>query len=137
MRKVKFIFLILAILSGMAYVIYAGFQKSFVYYFTVSEIVSNPPKSGTDVKVTGIVKKGSVVKDMDMVEFVITEGNKEIKVVYKGILPDAFAEENEVIAEGKFDRNSMIVKAHTLMTKCPSRYENMEANDDDKGYSEG
>ncbi len=137
MRKAKFIFLILAILFGMAYVIYSGFQKSFVYYFTVSEIVSNPPENNTDVKVTGTVKKGSVVKDMDKVEFIITEGNEEIRVLYKGILPDAFSEDNEVIAEGKFDRNNMVVRAHTLMTKCPSRYENMEAEDDDKGYSKG
>ncbi len=137
MRKAKFIFLILAILFGMAYVIYAGFQKSFVYYFTVSEIVSNPPKNNSDVKVTGTVKKGSVIKDMDRVEFTITEGGKEIKVVYRGILPDAFSEDNEVIAEGKFDRKNMLVRAHTLMTKCPSRYENMEAGNDDKGYSKG
>ncbi len=137
MQKLKYLFLGIAILLGMTYVIYAGFQKSFVYYFTVSEIVQSPPRNNADVKVTGIVKKGSVQKDMDRVEFVLTEGGKEIRVVYRGILPDAFAEENEVIAEGKFDKNHMVVNAHTLMTKCPSRYENAEDLNAGPNNSEG
>ncbi len=137
MRKLKYLFLGLAILLGLTYVIYAGFQKSFVYYFTVSEIVQTPPRNNADVKVTGTVKKGSVKKDMDRVEFILTEGGREIKVVYRGILPDAFAEDNEVIAEGKFDRTAMLVKAHTLMTKCPSRYENAEELDAAPDNSQG
>ncbi len=126
MRKFKFALLGILIMTGLAYAIYSGFSKSMVYYYTVSEIAEDPPSKETNVKVSGKVLKGSVLKDMNVVQFKIYEGENVINVIYKGILPDAFTEEGEVIAEGKYIPSKKTIVAHTLMTKCPSRYETAE-----------
>jgi len=124
MKKLKYIFIIFALILAIAYSVYAGISKSAVYYYTIEELYQNKIKS-ENIKVSGYVKKGSVNKNMNKVEFLIYQNDKEIKVVYNGILPDAFSEENEVIAEGKFDKDNKILYAKTLLTKCPSRYEKL------------
>ncbi|MEO0151365.1 MAG: cytochrome c maturation protein CcmE [candidate division WOR-3 bacterium] len=124
MKKLKYIFIILALMLAIAYSVYAGVNKSAVYYYTVTELYQKPIKS-QNVKVSGIVKEKSVIKNMNNVEFLIYQGDKEVKVVYKGILPDAFSENNEVIVEGKYDKENKIIYAKTILTKCPSRYEKL------------
>lgn len=109
---------------SISYAVYAGINNSAVYYYTVEELHKKPIRS-KNVKVSGIVKKNSVIKEMNKVQFTIYQNDKEVKVVYNGILPDAFSEENEVIAEGEYDINNNIIYAKTLLTKCPSRYEKL------------
>ncbi len=124
MAKLKYILIISALIVAIVYSVYASISKSAVYYYTVSELYEKPIKS-QNLKVSGFVKEGTLLKHMNSVEFVIYQNDKEIKVVYNGILPDAFSEGNEIIAEGKFDKNSKILYAKTLLTKCPSRYEKL------------
>lgn len=124
MTKLKYIFIIVAIILAIAYSVYASISKSAVYYYTVSELYTKPIKS-ENLKVSGTVKKGSVVKNLNDVEFILYQNDNEIKVVYNGILPDAFSEGNEVIAEGKYDKYKKVLYAKTLLTKCPSRYEKL------------
>ena len=50
-----------------------------------------------------------------------TDGEETITVVYQGVVPDAFTEGNDVVIEGYLD-SAGIFQAHTLQTKCPSRY---------------
>ncbi|MCS7245197.1 MAG: cytochrome c maturation protein CcmE [candidate division WOR-3 bacterium] len=124
MKRLKYIFLILALLVSIIYAVYAGINNSAVYYYTVEELYKKPIKS-KNVKVSGIVKRNSVIKQMNEVQFTIYQNDKQVKVVYNGILPDAFSEENEVIAEGEYDRNNNTIYARNLLTKCPSRYEKL------------
>ena len=124
MAKLKYIFIITALILAIAYSVYAGISKSAVYYYRVSEIYQKQIKS-ENIKLSGIVKKGSILKNMNKIEFIIFENDKEIKVVYNGILPDAFSENNEVIVEGIFDKNNKIFYAKNILTKCPSRYEKL------------
>ncbi len=125
MTKLKYIFIISALMLAIAYSVYAGISRSAVYYYTIEELYEKPIKS-QNVKVSGLVKEGSVLKHINSVEFVVYQNDKEIKVVYNGILPDAFSEGNEVIAEGKFDKDNKILYAKTILTKCPSRYEKLD-----------
>jgi len=124
LAKLKYIFIITALILAIAYSVYAGISKSAVYYYRVSEIYQKQIKS-ENIKLSGIVKKGSILKNMNKIEFIIFENDKEIKVVYNGILPDAFSENNEVIVEGIFDKNNKIFYAKNILTKCPSRYEKL------------
>ena len=59
-----------------------------------------------------------------------------IKVEYKGIVPDAFQEDVEVIVEGTYDEVNKKFVANSLLAKCPSRYEDMDAKEHDKAMAE-
>lgn len=45
----------------------------------------------------------------------------KVKVIYKGIKPDMFAAERDVLVDG--DYKSGEVQAVSLLTQCPSKYE--------------
>jgi cytochrome c-type biogenesis protein CcmE len=49
--------------------------------------------------------------------------DQAIRVAYQGAVPDTFRPGAEVIVEGS-SHSTASFTAHTLMTKCPSKYEN-------------
>ncbi len=42
-------------------------------------------------------------------------------MAYHGVVPDTFMENSEVVVEGSI--RSEVFEAHTLLAKCPSKYE--------------
>ena len=51
----------------------------------------------------------------------ISSPDKQVPVVYHGLMPDSFQAGRDVILEGSFDGKEFTAK--TLMTQCPSKYE--------------
>ena len=88
------IFLIIAT-ALIGYAMRDGIQ----YFRSPSQIVLNPPSSNELFRLGGLVKKDSWIKG-DKHEFLVTDNSKDIKVTYKGILPDLFREGQGVIATG-------------------------------------
>jgi len=71
------------------------------------------------------VLPGSIQRDMGgrQVSFVMTDGATSYNVVYRGITPDTFTDEVDVVVEGRLGRDGTF-RATTLLAKCASRYEN-------------
>ena len=110
--------------------VYTAFQESSVYYMTVPELKSKGSSvTGQGLRASGTVKDGTVKYDSEklILNFDVFEENETpdnfIHVTYKGIKPDSFKANVNVILEGKYDANENIFKAKTLLVKCPSRYE--------------
>jgi cytochrome c-type biogenesis protein CcmE len=69
-----------------------------------------------------LVKLGSVERgDNLQVRFEVTDGNKDIPVSYRGIVPDLFREGQGVIAEGYVEPGGPF-KADTVLAKHDERY---------------
>lgn len=123
MKRKKFFIGGLIILAVVGYLVYSGIRDLGVYYFTVSEL-KEKKLYNQGVRVGGKIAPGTVIYDAANLKlnFEITDGQEKIKVYYKGIVPDAFKEDNEVLVEGKYlpDGNFTAV---TLLAKCPSKYE--------------
>ena len=117
----------------VSYLIWTGVNTSMVYYLTPTELLAqvedDPTFAEVGVKVSGRVVPGSHVQKsgtlhhtfevMDLEDSAVT-----FPVVYEDILPDTFsdASETEVVVEGRF-RPDGVFEAHTVLTKCGSRYE--------------
>ena len=68
-----------------------------------SQVLAEPPAPTEIFRLGGLVKKGSLVRgDALEVSFLVTDGAAEIEVIYRGILPDLFSEEQGMIAMGIF-----------------------------------
>ena len=68
-----------------------------------SQVLAEPPAPTEIFRLGGLVKKGSLVRgDALEVLFLVTDGAAEIEVIYRGILPDLFSEEQGMIAMGRF-----------------------------------
>ena len=68
-----------------------------------SQVLAEPPAPTEIFRLGGLVKKGSLMRgDALEVSFLVTDGAAEIEVIYRGILPDLFSEEQGMIAMGRF-----------------------------------
>ena len=92
--------IVLAVL--IIFTILRSLEENVVYFFSPTEIYNKANISfDKNIRIGGLVKKNSVNKNGTSVNFIITDLKKEIIVSYNGLLPNLFAEDKGVIAEGK------------------------------------
>lgn len=125
-KQTKFLVGSFVVLGAITYLVYAGIKETSVYYLTVSE-VSAIAKPGEDFRMEGKVVAGTIkVDDNSMgARFKITDSKKDIPIRFKGIIPDMFQDDIDVVVQGMLDTEG-VFNAHTLLTSCPSRYEAVE-----------
>jgi len=105
--------------SGVLMVLYA-LNTNLDYFYTPSEIISEKLPSNKRVKVGGMVREGSVIRNGEDISFVITDYEESISVQYKGIVPDLFKEGSGVVALGYMENNSL--KAEKVLAKHDENY---------------
>lgn len=129
--KPKIIIGIVIIVAAIVYLIVGGMKETAVYYLKVSEARARTNvENSKGMRISGDVVPGSINWQPELVklEFLMTDHSDTIRVSYDGVKPDQLLEGQQVIAEGKIMPDGTF-KAGTLMTKCPSKYENK-----DRGY---
>ena len=124
-RKVKlrifFIFLAIISLSLSIFLILKSLEENVVYFNSPSEIKTNAEINQKKMRVGGMVKKNSVIIEMQDIKFIITDFKNEINVVYSGVVPNLFQEGKGVVAEGYLkDRNFFI--ATKILAKHDENY---------------
>lgn len=120
----KLVIGIIVIGGGIGYFMYQAMQSSWSYYYSVDEFAGGSDAvRNSSLRLAGIVKPGSVSKDMGQMQlaFVLAGTNNELPVKYVGIVPDNFAESIEVVVEGHLDPSGTF-NAQMLMTRCESKY---------------
>ena len=113
------------VIAGVSYLMISGISQTTVYYYKLSELMAQPSAHSGGVRVNGRVASGSIRKEPKTmsVDFVMNEGGSSIPVHYTGIIPDTFKDDSEVVVEGKLSADGSMFRAHTLLAKCPSKYE--------------
>jgi len=102
-RHQRFLF----ITAGVAVLAIAGmfvlnaFQSNLVFFFTPTQVSNGEAPKERAFRVGGMVKEGSLKKDGENVQFVVTDFAHDVPVSYKGLLPDLFKEGKGVVAQGK------------------------------------
>lgn len=96
---------------------------------TPSQLLANG--GGGDYKLTGKVVEGSVKREGDRLTFAIRdrEGSKSVPVSYTGLVPDPFRDGREVIVDGRLEDGRFVAERDSLVTKCPSKFENADDGD--------
>lgn len=121
---VKTVIGVVLIGGAMTYFVFQAMQSSWSYYYSVDDFSANSPAvKNHSLRIAGRVKQGSIVRDLEKVSlnFTLTGSEAELPVQYKGSVPDNFAEDREVVVEGRLDTTG-IFHADMLMTKCESKY---------------
>jgi cytochrome c-type biogenesis protein CcmE len=91
---------------------------------TPSELLAK--KGAGDYKLTGKVVDGSVKRQGENLSFAIRDraGSASVPVTYTGVVPDPFREGREVVVDGKLEGGTFKAERDSLVTKCPSKFEN-------------
>jgi cytochrome c-type biogenesis protein CcmE len=116
---------ILVIGGGIGYFMYQAMQSSWAYYYSVDDFsTAGSTSHGQSFRLAGRVKAGSVERDLQNVtlRFTLAGAQAQLPVQYKGVTPDNFTEDKEVVVEGRLATTG-VFQADTLMTRCESKYQ--------------
>jgi cytochrome c-type biogenesis protein CcmE len=117
------------ILATVGYLMASGIKETGVYYLTPSELSARISADrsfyNVGMKMGARVVKGSIQRDVasQTITFRVTDGAHSYPVIYRGLAPDTFTDEVDVVVEGRLQSDGTF-RATTLLAKCGSRYEN-------------
>ena len=116
---------LLSVLFGISLIVFASIRiasNNTIYYYTTSEAIENITAISSErIKLGGFVVSESVSKDsIDETNFEITDGNKTIKIVFDGFIPELFQDEMGVILDGYFVNN--IFYSDDMLVKHDNEY---------------
>jgi cytochrome c-type biogenesis protein CcmE len=102
--------------------IFYSLNDNIDLFLTPSELVEKKDVINKNIRLGGVVKKGSIQKGSGLyLSFITTDFKKEIQVKYNGILPDLFREGQGIVAYGKYLDNG-IFYAKEILTKHDEKY---------------
>ena len=122
-QRLVLVLLGIAALLGAVMLAMWGLADRAAYFRTPQDIAAGKARPGEPIRLGGMVRAGSVVKQADAVSvaFVVTDGPASVPVRYRGILPDLFKENSGVVAEGRLSPDGVFV-ADTILAKHDERY---------------
>ena len=125
-RKVKsritILILFLILSSVLVVFVLRSLEENVVYFFSPTEVNDKENISfNKTIRIGGLVKKNSINKEKNSINFVITDLNNEIVVSYSGSVPNLFSEEKGVVAEGKLKDKKYFI-AEKILAKHDENY---------------
>lgn len=127
-NKAVYAVALLLFVGGLGYLIFSGLTEDSVYFLNVSEALAADRTEIRQARLFGkvspenlVVLDGKLGASFDLIDKM--ETSKTLRVDFKGALPDTFKDDVEVIVEGSFSPDGKVFMAKTLVTKCPSKYE--------------
>jgi len=118
----------LALIAGLALVVVlatalvlTALRDQIVFFYSPADLAERQVAAGQPIRVGGLVKEGSWVREGQDNTFVITDGGAEVTATYTGILPDLFREGQGVVAEGNLTPDGAF-QATNVLAKHDENY---------------
>jgi len=119
-----FITIIIILTLGLATkLILMALEDNIVYFYTPNDLIEkfgDTKNIQNKIRIGGLVLESSIKKEDEKTIFMITDRKEEVKVVFKGPLPDLFREGQGIVAEGMFQNNNFI--ASEVLAKHDENY---------------
>jgi len=121
----KIVIGVVVIGGGIGYFMVQAMQSSWAYYYSVDDFsAAGAAVQEQSFRLAGRVQAGSVQRDLEHVtlRFTLAGAQARLPVHYQGVTPDNFAEDREVVVEGRLGTDG-VFQADALMTRCESKYQ--------------
>ena len=134
-RRLWFVIAVVAAAAVVAVLVAMALQRNVAYLFTPAEVLDG--RAGADVasgetrfRLGGMVAKGSFERPAGSMEarFMVSDGDALMPVVFSGILPDLFRENQSVVATGRMRADGTFV-ADEVLAKHDETYVPKEVAD--------
>jgi len=126
--RTKFLIGAFLIVASVGYLMVSGVKDAGVYFLTPAElatrIAADTSLHNVGVRMGARVVSGTIRRDVatQTVYFDVSDGSHTYPVVYRGLPPETFDGDVDVVVEGRLDREG-VFHATSLLAKCGSRYE--------------
>ena len=121
--KLRVLFLI-AIISSIIltiFLILKSLEENVLYFISPSEVKTFSEIKKEKIRLGGMVKENSIKINNNIISFIITDFDSEIKVSYSGLVPNLFQEKKGVVAEG-FLKDKNFFEATKILAKHDENY---------------
>ena len=130
-RRMSIVLAGLATLGIAAALVLTAFEDSVVYFHSPTDIATKTDiRKDRRLRLGGLVKQGSWHKASDGLthKFFVTDTAHDIRVAYKGIMPDLFREGQGVVMEGRLQPDGSF-RADEVLAKHDENYMPKEVAD--------
>ncbi len=104
------------------FLILNALNKNILYFNSPSDIeASQDINYDQKIRIGGMVKKNTLSIQGQEILFIVTDFKNEIKVSFKGTIPNLFAEGKGVVAEGKLQDKKFFI-ADRILAKHDENY---------------
>lgn len=129
-RKIRLVVALSAAVLLATGLVYTSFSAS-----TEAREPSEVLASGSDetYDLTGKVIPGTIERSDSQMTFEVSDrdGEARLPVTYTGTVPDPFRDGREVIVTGRLDDGTFVAEHDSLITKCPSKFQDQADADPD------
>lgn len=121
-KRLAVIFGALGFLSLATALTFFALGQKTSYFYMPSDLETNVLSPGQRIRLGGLVADGSIVRGQGtQISFGVTDQHKTVPVIFEGILPDLFREEQGVVTEGTF-RDDGVFVADSVLAKHDENY---------------
>jgi len=124
-RKQRLIIVLFIVFGAAIAVALATFalRENINLFYPPADIAAGKAPVGKSIRAGGMVLEGSIKRDTQSlrVDFIVTDYEAQVPVVYTGILPDLFDEGQGVVASGMLDENG-VFQATEVLAKHDENY---------------
>lgn len=113
------------IIGALSFLMYTSISEGAEYYKFVDEVMESPEQwEGKRLRVHGWVLGDPQVNPQTLeYRFVIQANGETVNATYRGVVPDTFKKDAEVVVKGMLTPEGIVIEDKGIMAKCPSRYE--------------
>ena len=122
-RRIVLVAGILAGVSLAGVLALNAFRENVMFFFDPSQVAAGEAPIEKRFRLGGMVRPGTVDREagsLDM-SFIVTDFKHDVRVVYTGVVPDLFRENQGVVAHGRLGSNGVFV-ADEILAKHDENY---------------
>jgi len=91
------------------------------FFRSPSQVIAEPPSSSEVFRIGGLVEEGSLKRGQgESISFSVTDGGASVPVVYTGVLPDLFEENQGMVGTGTYVNG--VFQATEILAKHDESY---------------
>ncbi|PWL35946.1 MAG: cytochrome c maturation protein CcmE [Marivita sp. XM-24bin2] len=98
-----------------------GMRDGINFFRSPSQVMAEPPAPNEVFRIGGLVAEGSITRGQgSTVSFSVTDGGATVPVIYSGVLPDLFSENEGMVGTGRYING--VFEASEILAKHDEEY---------------
>ena len=120
-RRIQIIALAVVVLAASTALMGYAMRDGINFFRAPSQILAEPPGPTEVFRIGGLVAEGSIIRGQgESIRFEVTAGGATVPVVYTGVLPDLFTENEGMVGTGRYVNG--VFEATEILAKHDETY---------------
>ncbi|MBB3993798.1 cytochrome c-type biogenesis protein CcmE [Sulfitobacter undariae] len=120
-RRIQLIAVAVVALIGSTALIGYGMRDGINFFRAPSQVMAEPPAPSEVFRIGGLVEEGTLKRGQgEQISFSVTDGGASVPVVFTGVLPDLFGENEGMVGTGRYING--VFEATEILAKHDETY---------------